>query len=94
MATEVIEKPRINNGSGLGCGGSQVILYNDDHNAYDYVVGCVMSVFGHNEAMAKKITEEAHRKGRAIAEVEDEEPAKIHAAMLMTMGLKSEVETF
>src|ERR1039457_6568394 len=92
--SSVIDKPRVWDGSGVGFGNSQLVLYNDNHNEYGYVVGCVMSVFSHSKGVAEKITREAHEKVRAVAEVEDAEKAREHVAMLGGMGLQSEGETF
>ena len=88
-----VVKNRVTGGGGLAS-GSQVVLYNDSHNKYDYVVQCLMAVFKHPESMARKITEEAHRQGRAIAEVEDAEKAHAHVAQLGSMGLTAAVEGF
>lgn len=70
----------------------QVVLYNDSHNSFEHVVKSLMSVFGHNGAIAQKVTMEAHTKGRAVAEVEEFEKAAGHKIMLGACGLKSDVE--
>ena len=71
----------------------QVILYNDDFNEADYVARCLQKVFGHNEALAIKIMQEAHVNGRAIAEVEAATPARRHRDQLQSMSLTATVET-
>jgi ATP-dependent Clp protease adaptor protein ClpS len=77
----------------IGTGGLwQVILYNDHHNDALYVVQCLRRIFGHNEQLAEKIMLEAHRRGRAIAEVEDREKAQFHKAQLQSCGLTTTVE--
>jgi ATP-dependent Clp protease adapter protein ClpS len=70
----------------------QVILHNDDHNEAGYVARSLMQVFGHGEDLAVKIMMEAHRRGRAIAEVEAESPAIQHRDQLRGLGLSSTVE--
>lgn len=70
----------------------QVILFNDDHNNAEYVVMCLMKVFGHNMAIAAKIMLEAHNRGRAIAEVEDKEKAQLHKDQLQSLGLTASIE--
>ncbi|OGV71265.1 MAG: hypothetical protein A2269_02090 [Lentisphaerae bacterium RIFOXYA12_FULL_60_10] len=70
----------------------QVVLFNDDVNSMEYVVLCLMQVFGHNLSIAAKIMYEAHHRGRAIAEVEDESPANHHLNQLHTHGLNACVE--
>ncbi len=70
----------------------QVILFNDEHNEASYVVHCLKKVFGHVEPLARKIMMEAHRRGRAIAEVEEREKALLHKTQLQTFGLTTAVE--
>lgn len=70
----------------------QVVLYNDSHNLADYVVACLVRVFGHSQGLAKKIMLEAHRKGRAIAEVEGRDEAVLHKGQLQSCGLTASVE--
>ena len=93
VATRKVTLPKDSDGTGFA-GGSQVVLYNDDHNNYAYVVECLVGVFGHSRSVAEKITREAHEKGRAIAEVEDAVKANEHARQLGGMGLKVSVEGF
>ena len=70
----------------------QVVLFNDDHNTMDRVVECLMKVFSHPLELAAKIMIEAHEKGKAIAEVESETPAKLHRDQLVSFGLTATVE--
>jgi len=70
----------------------QVVLYNDDHHAMEYVVLALMKVFGHNQELAIKIMYEAHRRGRAIAEVEGEAAARRHGKQLQELGLTADIE--
>jgi ATP-dependent Clp protease adaptor protein ClpS len=58
----------------------------------DHVVECLMRVFGHPEHLAGKIMMEVHTKGKAIAEVESETPAKLHRDQLQSYGLSATVE--
>ena len=51
-----------------------------------------MEIFGHSLDMAKKITLEAHRTGRTIAQVETRSRATYHVTLLQSAGLKAEVE--
>lgn len=69
----------------------QVVLFNDDHNPMEYVIDCLQRVFGHPEDLAIKIMIEAHTRGKAIAGVESETPARQHCRQLVEMGLNAEV---
>lgn len=71
----------------------QVVLFNDDHNSMEYVVLCLMHVFGYNLPIAAKVMFEAHSRGKSIAEVESEASARRHQGQLAAHGLMSEVES-
>ncbi len=82
---------RLDGGPGIGW-DSQVVLWNDDVNFIEHVILSLMEVFGHGQAMAEKIAIEAHRRGRAIGEVESREKAEQHAAELRRRNLRATVE--
>jgi ATP-dependent Clp protease adapter protein ClpS len=70
----------------------EVVLHNDDHNTMAHVVRCLMRVFGHTEPLAAKIMVEAHERGKAVAEVESETPARLHHDQLRSYGLTVTLE--
>ncbi len=70
----------------------QVVLFNDDVNSTEHVVGALQAVFGHALEIAVKIMIEAHTRGRAIAQVEDREAATRHARQLHSLHLTATVE--
>jgi ATP-dependent Clp protease adaptor protein ClpS len=70
----------------------EVLLFNDDVNSMDHVVESLMNVFAHTPHLAVKITMEAHRNGRAIAEVEERELAQLHKDQLQSLGLTATIE--
>ncbi len=70
----------------------QVVLFNDDVNSMEFVVGCLMKVFRHSAELAAKIMIDAHLRGRAIAEVEGRADAVKHKQQLESFGLTAEVE--
>lgn len=83
----------VDDAAGVDPGGDwQVILFNDDVNEAGRVVTILMRVFGHPRALARKIMLEAHRTGRAIAQVEPESPARTHAKQLHGHRLQATVE--
>ena len=76
-------------GTGWEC---QVILWNDDVSFFHDVILALMEVFGHGVELAAKIAGEAHRRGRAIAQVESRKEAEAHAAALRRRRLRATVE--
>jgi ATP-dependent Clp protease adapter protein ClpS len=70
----------------------EVILFNDDVNAMEHVIESLMVVFNHTEQLAMKIMIDAHRHGRAVAEVEERELARQHKGQLESRGLTVSIE--
>ena len=70
----------------------QVVLHNDDTNTMEHVVRCLVQVFGHSLELAVKIMMEAHRKGRAVAEVESKSEAQRHRDQLRSLSLVATIE--
>lgn len=70
----------------------QVVLHNDDHNDALHVVRVLMQVFTHSRELATKIMMEAHQRGKAIAEVEEEAAARLHREQLQSFGLSATLE--
>ena len=70
----------------------EVVLFNDDVNSFDHVIESLVQVFHHPLQLAVKIAVEAHRTGRAIAEVESRKQAQLHKDQLQSLGLTAEIE--
>jgi len=92
MTTKHEKTTKTNLDNEIGGGGFQVVLYNDNHNTFAFVVVALMKTFGHSQVIAFKVAQEAHNKGRAVAEVEDERSAMKHCLALRLCGLGSDVE--
>ena len=93
MTTSTTDRPEAGVSTDVGLADPhQVILHNDDYHSMEFVVWCLMKVFGHNEQLATKIMYEAHARGRAVAEVESEPRARKHAEQLRSFGLIATVE--
>ncbi len=43
-----------------------VVLLDDDHHTYDYVIRMMRSVFGHTEESAYQIADKVNAEGRAV----------------------------
>lgn len=43
-----------------------VVMYNDDYTPFEFVIACLMYVFGKTESQANKITRDIHEKGKGI----------------------------
>lgn len=93
MSTATIEKPQQAQDEGVIFDrGWQVVLFNDDVNAFHNVVNWLMQIFGHTVELATKIALEAHKNGKTVAEVEGHDSALLHKQQLQSFGLCAEVE--
>jgi ATP-dependent Clp protease adaptor protein ClpS len=63
-----------------------VILHNDDVNGFDYVVAVLRKVFNYDRAKARKLTLEAHEKGRSIVWSGQLEHAELKADQIRSCG--------
>lgn len=44
---------------------AQLIVYNDDHNTFDWVIKCFMEVLGHAHSQSEQLALIIHTKGKA-----------------------------
>ncbi len=44
---------------------AQIIVFNDDHNTFDWVIQCFMDVLRHDSVQAEQLSLIIHMKGRA-----------------------------
>ena len=54
-----------------------VILENDDHHSFEFVVDVLQKALGYNEKKALLLTHEAHTRGRAIVWTGSKEVAEL-----------------
>lgn len=55
-----------------------VILHNDDHHSFEFVIDLLVNIFRHNEMEALVITLNIHESGRAIAATVSKERASLY----------------
>lgn len=73
-------------------GSWQVILYNDNHNAFDNVVLWLQKSTGCSQEKANGIAATAHRSGRALAYGGEKDKCHQVAGYLRGKGLQVEVD--
>lgn len=72
--------------------GNKLVVYNDDHNSFEYVIECFVAYLKHSAEQAEQLAWIIHSKGKAV--VKDgtkEELEPIHRA-LVDAGLAAEIE--
>lgn len=63
-----------------------VILLDDNHHTYDYVIEMLMDLFGHSAGTALNMATEVDRKGRVIVTTTHKERAELKRDQIMTYG--------
>lgn len=73
--------------------GSQLIIYNDDVNTFDWVIKCLMKVCDHTFEQAEQVSLIIHFKGKACAKTDSLDVLKPMKDALTERGLSAVIET-
>lgn len=92
MAQEIVEK-KSDLGKTKPYPNYRVILLNDEHNTFDYVVDCLKKhIPGMTTDRAWKLTIEVHDKGSAVVWIGPKEVAEMYYELLKAQGLTVTLE--
>lgn len=71
---------------------SQLIVYNDDYNTFDWVIKCFMEVCNHTHEQSEQLAILVHFKGKAIVKTGSLEVLKPMKDALIERGLSAVIE--
>ncbi len=71
---------------------SQIIVYNDDHNTFEWVIECFMQVLRYANEQAEQLALIIHNKGKATVKSGGKQELIPLCAALVDRGLSAEVE--
>jgi ATP-dependent Clp protease adaptor protein ClpS len=71
---------------------SQLLVYNDDFNTFDWVIQCFMEVCNHTFEQSEQLSLIVHYKGKAIVKTGDFEILKPMKDALLERGLSAVIE--
>ncbi len=71
---------------------SQLLVYNDDFNTFDWVIQCFMEVCNHTFEQSEQLSLIVHYKGKAIVKTADFEVLKPMKDALVERGLSAVIE--
>lgn len=71
---------------------SQLIVYNDDHNTFDWVIQCFVEVLGHAHAQSEQLALMIHTKGKAAVKNGPKNKLKPQKDALGERGLSAVIE--
>lgn len=72
---------------------SQIIVYNDDYNTFDWVIQCFMEVCNHSHEQAEQLSILVHSKGKASVKTGTMSVLKPMKDALVERGLSAVIET-
>ena len=77
----------------LGIGEhAQLIVYNDDHNTFDWVIQCFVEVLNHSSTHAEQLAMLIHFKGKATVKTAPKPVLKPKKDALVDRGLSAVIE--
>lgn len=71
---------------------AQLIVYNDDHNTFDWVIECFMKVLQHTSAQAEQLALIIHFKGKATVKTAPRKVLQPKKDALIDRGLSAVIE--
>jgi len=72
---------------------SQLLVYNDDFNTFDWVIQCFMEVCNHTFEQSEQLSLIVHYKGKAIVKTGNIKLLKPMKDALVERGLSAVIET-
>jgi ATP-dependent Clp protease adaptor protein ClpS len=72
---------------------SQLIVYNDDHNTFDWVIQCFMEVCHHTQEQSEQLSMLVHFKGKATVKTGPMSVVKPMKDALVERGLSAVIES-
>lgn len=73
---------------------SELIVFNDDVNTFDWVIKCFMEVCNHTEIQSEQLSLIVHYKGKAVVKTGNFEYLKPMKDALIERGLSAAIETY
>ncbi|MEM1216382.1 MAG: ATP-dependent Clp protease adaptor ClpS [Bacteroidota bacterium] len=71
---------------------AQLIVYNDDHNTFDWVIKCFVEVLGHAHSQSEQLALIIHTKGKAAVKNGSKRSLRPKKDALTERGLSAVIE--
>lgn len=71
---------------------AQLVVYNDDHNTFDWVIQCFMEVLNHTVEQSEQLALLIHFKGKATVKTAPKSVLKPKKDALVDRGLSAVIE--
>jgi ATP-dependent Clp protease adaptor protein ClpS len=91
-AVEELEEVVVEELTDVGA-NSELIVYNDDHNTFDWVIQCFVEVIGHTFEQSEQLSLLVHYKGKAAVKTAPMNVLKPLKNELVNRGLSAVIES-
>jgi len=71
---------------------ARLVVYNDDHNSFEWVIQCFMEVLDHSETQAEQLSLIIHFKGKATVKTAPRPVLQPKKEALIDRGLSAVIE--
>ncbi|MBK8556486.1 MAG: ATP-dependent Clp protease adaptor ClpS [Lewinellaceae bacterium] len=71
---------------------AHIIVYNDEHNTFEWVIECFMEVLGHSHEQSEQLAMIIHFKGKATVKTGYMQELKPQKDALVDKGLSAVIE--
>lgn len=72
--------------------GSKLVVFNDDHNSFDWVIECFCNYLKHTPEQAEQLALIIHTKGKAAVKEGIKEELEPYKTALLDAGLTVEIQ--
>jgi len=72
---------------------SQLVVYNDDYNTFDWVIQCLMDICNHSQEQSEQLSLLVHFKGKAIVKTDSFNILRPMKDALCDRGLSAVIES-
>ncbi len=90
--TDVLEDILIDDATSTGT-MSELVVYNDDFNTFEWVIECFMEVLSHTSEQAEQLSLMIHYNGKAIVKTATFNVLRPFKDALVDRGLSAVIET-
>lgn len=91
LEVEELEEVMVEDDTDLG-DKAQLIVYNDDHNTFDWVIQCFIEVLNHSSEQSEQLALIIHFKGKATVKTAPKNVLKPKKDALVDRGLSAVIE--
>lgn len=91
LEVEELEEVMVEDDTDLG-DKAQLIVYNDDHNTFEWVIQCFIEVLNHSSEQSEQLALIIHFKGKATVKTAPKNVLKPKKDALVDRGLSAVIE--